>query len=250
MSCDVDEAAAQLRVGGDALELPLKSRLHGECLQSLVLRRARLQAPIFDHCEIRDSVFDGCDLSNARFFGATRVQSCRFTRVDFRSAGLNDTVFIDCSFIRCDFRGSHFDDCAMEHSRFEACRISGTRMHADRVRACRFEGTLRDVHFIGSGQDSQLEVDLSQCVLDDVSFEGCSLDRVIPPAEEHYLYLPDVGARAQRALRSGTIDPARQALLLRRLRRYAQQQGTIINVEQLRQIEGAELADALLACLA
>lgn len=249
MAGEMEDAVALLRAGGNALELPLKSLLRGEHLQSLALHRARLQAPIFDHCTISDSAFDGCDLSNARFFGATRVESCRFTGVDFRSVGLSGAVFVDCHFVRCDFRGSRFDDCTLQGSHFDACRIIDTGLHADRVKACRFEGILRDVRFIGSGRGSSLHVDLSGCVLDGVSFEDCSLDRVIPPSDNRHRYLPDVGARAQRALHGGTVDPAGQPLLLRRLRRYAQSQGTIINVEQLRLIEGPELAEALLACL-
>lgn len=241
---------ALLQAASSTLLLPPKSRFVGEQIEDLQLRGVNLADPLFDACTLRRSSFEHCDFSGARFFARNIVEDCQFTRVDLGSSGLNDTVFRQCVFERCDFRQSRFDACVLEDCTFINCRIIDTGFPAAATRRCRFEGVLREVRFTAAAP-VQLEADFSACVLDYVSFENCRLDTVTPPRDPRHVFLPDVAARARRALETLTAAPedASTKVLTRRLRRYAQLQGDILNLDNLRHVEEPAVAAALIAAL-
>ncbi|MCF7751904.1 pentapeptide repeat-containing protein [Bacillus subtilis subsp. subtilis] len=241
---------ALLHAASTALTLPAKSRLVGEQIVDLQLRGAALSGPIFEACTLQRSTFERCDFSGARFFARNIVDACQFTRVDLGASGLNDTVFRQCVFERCDFRQSRFDGCVLEDCTFLDCRIIDTGFPAAATTGCRFEGVLREVRFSASAP-VRLDADFSACVLDFVSFENCRLDTIIPPRDPRHVFLPDVAARARRALAALSTVPedASTKVLTRRLRRYAQLQGDILNLDNLRHVEEPAIAAALIAAL-
>lgn len=234
-----------------SLVLPHKSTFVAEHIDGLRLRRVNLQSPIFDGCTLQQSTFEACDFSNARLFNRNHIEDCRFTRVNFRVCGLGSTVFRACVFEKCDFRGSHFDNCILEACTFINCRIVDTNFPAASIKGCRFEGKLEDVRFITPGITAALDADFSDCILDYVSFQNCCLDAVIPPRDLRHVYLPDVALRARRALEALLAAPetASTKVLTRRLRRYAQMQGDILNLDNLRHVEDPPVAEALIAAL-
>jgi len=240
-----------LQEAATSLRLPDRSRFVGEHIEDLHLRGATLGQPLFERCTLQRSVLEGCDMSGVRFFERTLVDACQLTRVDFRASGLNDTVFRGCVFDTCDFRQSRFDACVLDGCTFINCRIVDTGMPAHATTGCRFEGALKDVRFVAAGAPALLDADFSGCVLDYVSFENCRLDKVIPPRDPRHVYLPDIAARARRALEAVSAAPADAAtkVLTRRLRRYAQLQGDILNLDNLRHVEEPAVAEALIAAL-
>jgi len=244
-------ALATLHDAAASGALPHRSRFVDEQIEDLALQGVNLAAPVFENCVLRRSVFAACDFSGARFFHRTRVDGCRFTGVDFRGSGLNDTVFGECVFERCDFRQSRFNDCVLDRCTFIHCRIVDTDMPAQATTGCRFEGTLKEVRFVAAGAPARLDADFSRCVLDYVSFENCRLDAVIAPRDPRHAYLPDVAARARRALDALPAAPedATGKVLIRRLRRYAQMHGDILNRDNLRHVEAPGVAAALMAAL-
>lgn len=251
MTSSVPQASlALLHAASAASALPAKSRFVGEQIQDLQLRGVNLAAPIFEACILQRSTFERCDFSGARFFARNIVEDCQFTRVDLGSSGLNDTVFRRCVFERCDFRQSRFDACVLEDCTFINCRIIDTGFPAAATTGCRFEGVLREVRF-SAAAPVQLDADFSACVLDYVSFENCRLDTVTPPRDPRHVCLPDVAARARRALQTLTAVPedASTKVLTRRLRRYAQLPGDILNLDNLRHVEDPAVAEALIAAL-
>jgi len=234
-----------------SLRLPARARFVGEHIEGLHLRGVSLEAPLFERCTLQRTVFEGCDMSEVRFFERTVMEACKFTRVDFRASGLNDTVFRGCVFDTCDFRQSRFDACVLDGCTFINCRIVDTGIPAHATTGCRFEGVLKDVRFVAAGTAALLDADFSACVLDYVSFENCRLDNVIPPRDPRHVFLPDIAARARRALEALSAAPADAAtkVLTRRLRRYAQMQGDILNVDNLRHVEEPAVAEALIVAL-
>lgn len=234
-----------------SLRLPARSRFVGEHVEGLHLRGASLGAPLFERCTLQRALFEGCDMSGVRFFERTVVDGCQFTRVDFRASGLNDTVFRGCVFDTCDFRQSRFDACVLDGCTFINCRIVDTGMPAHATAGCRFEGVLKDVRFVATGAPVSLDADFSACVLDYVSFENCRLDTIIPPRDPRHVFLPDIAARARRALEALSAAPADAStkVLTRRLRRYAQMQGDILNLDNLRRVEEPAVAEGLIAAL-
>ncbi|MGV6492213.1 pentapeptide repeat-containing protein [Stenotrophomonas rhizophila] len=245
-------ALAMLYAAGASLPLPPRARFVDEQIDDLALQGVNLAAPIFEGCRVQRGTFAHCDFSGVRFFHRNQLAGCRFTRADFRNSGLNDTVFRECVFDRCDFRQSRFNECVLDRCTFINCRIVDTDMPAQATTGCRFEGTLKDVRFVAAGAPAQLDADFSRCILDDVSFENCRLDHVVPPRDPRHAYLPDVAVRARRALDALPATPhdTTTKVLMRRLRRYAQMQGTILNLDNLRCVEDPAVAAALIAALA
>lgn len=233
------------------LVLPEKSRFSDGRIVGASLVKSQLSQPIIDRCEFEACRFEKTDFSNSRFFHETRLKDCEFINVDFRVSGLNDSQFEYCIFSKCDFRQTSFVDCQFKNCKFLNCTIVDTVFAVKNILNVTFTGKLKEVKFTADEKNTPLYVDFKECYLDAVSFQNCDLETVVPPEDARHAYFRDISCRAKKAIDSISTPPESpsHAILKRRLLKLSAQRGAILNIKNLEDSEGIEMATMLLSLL-
>ncbi len=235
----------------DGLVLSEKTLFKSESIQACKLKNSKLSYPIFDGCLLENCVFESSNFSNSRFFNMTMLNLCDFKNVDFRSTGLNDSVFNGCTFIKCDFRQTAFNDCTFNNCTFDNCKIIDNTFNAKKIQNCKLVGKLQEVNFTSEQPNTLLKVDFGECKLEYVTFKNCNLEEVVPPTDTQHIYFRDLSERAKKALSYMETQPdsSINTLLKRRLKSFSTQRGGIFNTKNLETIEGPEYSKLLISLL-
>lgn len=160
-----------------------------------------------EYSVIRGVQFTDEILAKTDFSKISKLENCRFEKVELGNLQLSSVEFLNCSFIGTQFKNNqlknitfkectfksktNFDCCELDSTSFISCKISGTNFLDSRIHGCIFESCemafvnikrwdgeapgIKETKFINSKLDG---LGLEATELFDSSFVNCQMDAI------------------------------------------------------------------------
>lgn len=175
----------------------MKTKIENITFNSFDFSGTLFNYPIFENVQFEDCLFNRSDITDARIYGSSFI-NCRFIKIDFRTAtiGAHKGLFRSCRLENCDFRNASFYEPEFINCEFYDCKLRNVDFKASSFESCRFVGKLSNVIFRGNDKsdlysnptpNSMYNIDFSEAILGEyVDFDDCDLSTCIPPKRKTF----------------------------------------------------------------
>lgn len=170
----------------------MKKKVENKIFKAFDFSDTLFNYPIFENVQFEDCLFNKSDIEDARIYGCSFI-NCHFIKIDFRTAtlGAHKGIFKNCRFDNCDFRNASFYEPEFKNCTFNKCKLNKIDFKASSFESCKFIGKMSNVVFRGNDKsdlyqnptpNTMYNIDFSEATFGEfVDFEDCDLSTCIPP---------------------------------------------------------------------